>query len=517
MRSQRHARAATGSLVLVLTGCTVGPRFLPPKPDTPATWSKVATHPMPGSTQIATAPMTEVQWWRTLKDPTLSSLIERAARSNFDVREAVLRIAEARAQRDIAAAPLWPQLSANAAYAQERISERMAFTSLLGTLGGSSSGGQIGGIGGIPGSIPGFINPFSQYQYGFDASWELDLFGRNRRAVEAANANTQAALESGRGVLVSMLAELARDYVDLRAAQRRLAILQNSLATERDVLQLTRDRWASGLGNDLDVENAAAQVTSTEALLPPERTRITTDINTLSFLLALDPGALRPELATPAPVPAPPPRIAIGLPADLIRRRPDIREAEAELHAATAQQGVAVADLFPRLILNGAAGFQSEHPADLTNWASRFFSIGPTIDLPIFSGGERQATVRLANVRAKEAAVAYARTVLQAIHEVDNALAAYIPEQSRRASLEATVAHSREALTLARLRYQSGVTTFLDVLVAERNLQQSQLALADSTEAVTTDLIALYKALGGGWTPAGAAPAHKPRGERAGT
>jgi NodT family efflux transporter outer membrane factor (OMF) lipoprotein len=454
--------------------------------------------------------VSEEAWWRSFGDPTLTSLIERATRSNLDVREAVLRIAEARAQRDVAAAPLWPSLSGSAGYTRERISERLAFSSLLGSLGGAPTRGAPSG--GVRGAIPGLVNPFNQYQYGFDASWEIDLFGRTRRAVEAAGADTDAALASGRDVLVSMLAELARTYVDLRVAQRRLAILEESLVTERDTLELTRDRRTAGLTNELDVENAAVQVTTTESQLPPARSRITTDINTLSFLLALEPGALRSELATTAPVPPVPAQVPIGMPADVIRRRPDIRAAEAQLHAATAREGVAVADLFPRLTLDASGGFLAEHPTDLTVWASRFFSVGPAIELPIFSGGRLQASVRLANVRVKEAAVTYARTVLAALEDVENALAVYGPEQSRRASLEATVAHSREALALARQRYESGVTSFLDVLVAERNLQQSQLALADSTAAVATDLIALYKALGGGWS--GAVPAGGPDDSR---
>jgi NodT family efflux transporter outer membrane factor (OMF) lipoprotein len=486
---------------LLLAGCTVGPRFTPPHSDTPAGWSAEALAAVPGrapGSPVAATPITEAEWWRSFGDPTLSSLIEQAAGSSLDVREAVLRIAEARAQRDITAAGLWPDLSGNASYVRERISEKMAFTSLLGSAGSTTPGRPPQG--GISGPIPGFVNPFSAYQYGFDASWELDLFGRTRRAVEAAGADSDAALESGRDVLLSVLAEIARSYVDLRAAQLRLAILEDSLRTERDTLQLTRDRRTVGLGNDLDVERAAAQVTSTESQLPLARSRITTDINQLSFLLGREPGALRAELERTAPVPAVPPQVPIGLPAEVIRRRPDIRLAEAQLHAATARVGVAVADLFPRLTLNAAVGMQAEHPQDLTNWASRFFSVGPALELPIFSGGRRQATVRLQNVRTKEAAVAYARTVLAAIHEVENALVLYGPEQSRRASLDATVAHNREALLLARQRYESGVTSFLDVLEAERNLQQSQLQLADSTAAVAIDLIALYKALGGGWS-----------------
>ena len=485
---------------LLCASCTVGPRFVAPHANTPAAWSTEAMAQVAGrvpASPVSAAPMPEAQWWRSFGDATLSSLIERTAVSNLDVRQAVLRIAEARAQRDIAFAPLLPDLSANASYTKQRISEKMAFASLLQSFTGGAAGREPGGV---SGPLPGLVNPFNQYQYGFDASWEIDLFGRTRRAVEAASADTDTALESGRDVLVSMLAELARTYIDLRAAQLRLAVLEESLATERDTLQLTRDRRTAGLGNDLDVENAAAQMTSTESQLPLARARITTDINGLSFLLALDPGALKSELIAAAPVPVVPPQVPIGLPADIIRRRPDIREAEAQLHAATARVGVAVADLFPSLTLNAAAGMQSASPGDLTNWASRFFSVGPALDLPIFQGGARQATVRLQNVRVKEAAVTYARTVLAALNEVENDLTVYGPEQSRRDSLAATVAHSREALALARQRYESGVTSFLDVLVAERNYQQSQLTLADSTAAVATDLVALYKALGGGWS-----------------
>ena len=280
-------------------------------------------------------------------------------------------------------------------------------------------------------------------------------------------------------------------------------MLEENLATQRDILQLARDRARAGVGNDLDVANAAAQVASTEAELPTEETRIAQDINQLSFLLGEPPGALGSELAEAQPVPPVPPQVPIGLPADLVRRRPDIREAEAQLHAATAQIGAAVADLFPRLTLSAAAGSQAAQSGNIGVWASRFFSIGPTLELPIFNGGEKRATIELNDAKAKEAAIAYARAVLSALNEVENALAAYGAEGSRRSSLEASVDQNREALALARQRYTAGITTFLDVLDAERSLQQSELTLADSTASLSTDLVALYKALGGGWEDEG--------------
>lgn len=483
------------TLLALLLGCTVGPDFAPPKADTPQRFTLPAQMPASAATQ---APIASAAWWESFGDPALTSLVGRAATSNLDVRQAVLRIAEARANRDVAAAGMFPVLSANASYERERISEKTAFTSLLGSLGaGAAAGhGPPGGVSGVP---PGFQNPFGQWQAGFDASWEIDLWGRVRRNVEAADADTEASVEDGRSVLVSLFAEVGRDYVDLRAAQLRRAVLEENVATARDILALARDRRQAGTGTDLDVANAAAQLTSTEAQLPAEASRATQDVNGLSFLLGQPPGTLGAELETAKPVPPVPPEVPIGLPADLVRRRPDIREAEAQLHAATARIGVAVADLFPTVTLSANAGSQASRAGEIGTWASRFFSIGPSLELPIFNGGQLRAMVRLQDVRAKEAAVAYARAVLSALNDVENALAAYGAEQSRRVSLTATVDQDREALSLARQRYASGVTTFLDVLDAERALEQSELSLADSTAAVSTDLVALYKALGGGW------------------
>jgi NodT family efflux transporter outer membrane factor (OMF) lipoprotein len=305
-------------------------------------------------------------------------------------------------------------------------------------------------------------------------------------------------VEDRRAVMVSVLADVAQSYMELRGAQARLRVAQENLATINELLDLTRQRLAAGLTTHIDVSNATAQATATRAELPAMELQITQSTNQLSQLLGQEPGALRTELESDRPLPSPPSEVPMGLPAELARRRPDIREAEANLHAATAQIGVAVADLFPRLTLAASGGLQSETTGKLLEWASRFGSLGPTLDLPIFDRG-RWKTVQLYGVRAQEAALAYRRTVLAALHEVENALAAYTDDQQRSGWWDATVAQNRDALALSRQRYESGVISFVDVLDVERTLQENELSLSDSATSVTTDLVRLYRALGGGW------------------
>ncbi len=497
------ARLTAGLVAGLAAGCTVGPSFVKPKPDVPPQWSRTALQNNDRrASAVSEQEVPVAEWWTSFRDPTLSSLISRSVAANLDVREAVLRIEEARAERDQAAAGLWPSLSANAGFTRQRLSL-------------NTPDGAIFGIGpkipGLPSGV--FANPYNQSQLGLSASWELDLFGRVRRSVEAARAQMQASIEDAHDVVLSLASDVAAAYIDLRGAQLQKSILEQSLATQRDVLSITRQRWSAGLTTDLNVENAASEVNTTQAQLPLVEREITVDINQLSELMTREPGALRAELERARPVPPVPPAVPIGLPADLARRRPDIRRAEASLHAATAQIGVAVADLFPDLTLSVAGGYQSEGLSELVNAASRFASLGPTIDLPIFDGGVRRATIRLDQVKAKEAAVDYARTVLGALHEVENALAAYGADQDRRVSLTAAVNASREALTLARQRYQGGVTDFIEVLDAERTLEQNQLSLAEATTAVSSDLVLLYKTLGGGWQ---AEPLPTPVSESAG-
>jgi len=467
---------------LLPVGCAVGPDFTRPDPHVPTSWSATAT-----AGALTTEPV--AQWWGTFQEPMLTSLIERSTTSNLDLQATVLRISAARAQREVAAAGFLPKIDANASFTRQRLSERTATGAVFTNLGGAS----------IPGAPAiSFPNPYNQYQLGASASWEIDLFGRVRRSVEAANADLEASVEDRHAVLVSLSADVARSYIELRGAQLRKDVTERSLATQTELYDLTRQRRAVGLTTELDVANAGAQLDSTRAQVPQLEREVTQDINELSLLLAREPDALRAELESSRPVPPVPPELPVGLPADLARRRPDIRRAEAGLHAATARIGVAVGDLFPRLILSASGGTQSEGAADLLKWASRFGSIGPSFEMPLFDGS-RWATVKLQNIRAQAAALDYQRTVLSALHEVENALAAYKADRTRGASLAAAVEQSRDALNLARERYSSGVANFIDVLDAERNLQQNELSLAANTTAIANDLVAIYRTLGGGW------------------
>ena len=483
-------------LALALTDCTVGPDFVRPTAQTPAHWSKAAATPLPADRQPQSTTTEETadlrRWWADFNDPTLSSLIARSISSNLDLRTAVLRIEEARAQRDVTAASLWPTLSANASYSRTQVSQTTPTGALYSSIGSS----KIPGLVGI--SIP---NPYNQFQLGADVSWEVDLFGRVRRSVEAADAATEESVEDQHAALVSLLGDVAQSYIELRGAQLSLSVAQENVASISELLELTRERRAAGLISDVDVVEATAQLTATRAQLPAFRLAITQAINQLSRLLGREPEGLRAELDATAPIPPLPNAVPLGLPAELARRRPDIRKAEASLHAATAEIGVAVAGLFPRLTLAGGGGFQSETIGQLTQWASRFGSLGPSLELPVFDLGSWRM-VRLQNVRAKEAAVAYAATVLNALHEVENARAAYGADQDRRAWLDFTVTQNRDALTLARQRYDGGVASFIDVLDAQRTMQQNQLSLAQSSTAVADDLVRLYRALGGGWESA---------------
>src|SRR5579863_4110072 len=465
-----------------LAGCAVGPNFTPPTPEVPATWSASAAPASANQpSKITMAPANDIsRWWTSFNDPELTALVDRAAAANLDAREAVLRIAEARAQRDIAGAEKYPSLSGNASAAINRLSENTPTGALF------SKVGSFPGLSGV--SIP---NPYNQYQIGFDASWELDIFGRARRSVEAAKADTSASVEDSRAVLISTLGDVSRAYLDLRGAQAKRRIALESIATEHDLRDLARQRRRAGLSSDIDEVRAAAEASRSEAQLPLLDQQITADINQLGKLVDREPGALKAELSVFQPVPAVPPIVPVGLPADLARRRPDIREAEARLHAATARIGVAVADLYPRLTLGASGGVQSQNLSSLINWASRFINAGPTLELPIFDAGRRHATVRLQDVKAQEAALDYRRTVLMALVEVDNALATYGTDQARRVLLAETDARDRDALDLERQRYGSGVASFMDVLDAERTLEQNELLLADGSTAASIDLVVL--------------------------
>jgi NodT family efflux transporter outer membrane factor (OMF) lipoprotein len=507
---------AGASVSALLAGCTVGPTYKSQSIWSPATW--FAAHQAAITKQAArpSEPVSEPidpAWWSIFHDAELTSLEQRVAAANLNVRIATIRLAESRSQRQITGADQFPSLQGEGSYTRERVSQK-GVLGLFGGGGGKSSGsfasmggnasGTTGRSGGLPAAAASqgsSIPPFNLFQYGFDASWELDLWGRVRREVESADATLEASADARRNSLLSVLAEVARDYVQLRGIQTQLAIAQANLKTEQQTLQLSQDRYRGGLTTELDVANAAAQLQTTQATLPQLQQQQDQAINALSFLLGQAPGALQAELIAPHAVPPVPPRVPIGVPSELARRRPDIRQAEAQLHAATADIGVAVADFYPKVTLDGSIGLQALKFKDLGNWSARQYGLGPTISIPIFEGGRLRATLALRKVEQQEAALNYQQIVLQAWHDVDNALVAFAAEQRRRDALVAAEVQNRLALRLARERYTQGVADFLNVLDAERAVLQSQQQLADSTVTVSSNLVQLYKALGGGWEP----------------
>jgi NodT family efflux transporter outer membrane factor (OMF) lipoprotein len=478
--------------LLAVAGCSaVGPDFEAPDPLLPG----VSFFGKPGPSAVAdhapailakgdTLPA-DPNWWAAFRDPILTSLAQRVAEANLDVNTATLKLAESRSQLGVVASAALPAINGNASYQRQLFSEN-GVISLAKTA--------------LPPGRQFIVPPISIYQLGFDASWELDLWGHVRRQVESAGAQVEASENQRRDMLVSTLAELARDYIQLRGVQAQIAISNENLKSTDDILQLTKARTARGLTTQLDVENAAAQAQSIRAQLPGLENQESMQINAISLLLDEPPGALRSELARPKPVPPVPPRVPLGIASELARRRPDIRAAEAQLHAATADIGVAVADFYPSVRLNGTN--VELNALDLKNlWkgSSLQYVIGPSLSLPIFAGGRLKSTLELREIQQQEAAIAYHKTVLQAWHEVINALVAYRTEQRRRMRLKDQVDHARRALALSRTRYDAGVTDFISVLDAERTLLQAELELAQSTTNVSTNLVQLYKALGGGW------------------
>jgi multidrug efflux system outer membrane protein len=471
-----HQQVRTGALALIVclylmtvTGCLVGPDFKPPQTQVPAAWIETATPQPPAVAQFQDL----VHWWTTFDDPMLSALVGRAIQSNLDLKLAQARIRQARAARNVTAAGLGPAVNGAGSYVR------------------SASGVE---------TATGSKNLTSSlYRTGLDAAWELDIFGGVRRSVEAAEANVQAAVEDRRDVLVTLAAEVALNYTDLRSFQQQIIIAQQNLEAQRHTAEITRQRFQAGFVGALDVANANAQVASTASQIPLLESLARQTIYSLSILLAREPSALLEELTPAAAIPAAPPATPVGVPADLLRRRPDIRRAEAQIHAATAQIGVATADLFPKFALSGSIGFQSNEFSSWVDWVNRFWSFGPSANWQIFASGGILANIELQKALQEQSLIAYQQTVLTALQDVENALIASTKEAKRREALAEAVDSNRKAVQYSLQLYTQGQVDFLNVLDAQRSLYVSEQALVQSTHDISTDLVALYKALGGGW------------------
>jgi outer membrane protein, multidrug efflux system len=463
------------SLAASLWGCAVGPNYRPPITDVPAAWTGV-TGKAASQPSVSTAgPARLAMWWRTFNDPELTQLVEEALATNLDVQLAEARLRQARAARGVAVGGLWPFVNGSASY------DRVHSSANVGAGSGSSDGDQ------------------NLYQAGFDALWELDIFGGLRRNVESASAVVQAAQEGLRDAQVSLAAEVALNYIQLRGFQQQLVVAQENLKNQQHTASITRQKLRAGFVGTLDVANADAQVATTESQIPVLQVSAQQTIYALSVLLAQPPAYLLKELSKTQPLPVTPPEVPVGLPSELLQRRPDIREAEAQLHAATAQIGVATADLFPKFSLTGNVSWQSNL---LHNWLtdpSRSSSFGPSADWAIFQGGSIMANIREQRALRDQALIAYRKTVLTAFQDVENALFAYGKEWEHRRALNDAVVASRKAVAVSMQLYSAGQTDFLNVLQAQASLYASQNAFVQSNSSACQDLIALYKALGGGW------------------
>ena len=471
---QRCAIATLGALALA--GCAVGPDFM--KPRNSLADVRLAPRPEHASDVPTANAAVPADWWLLFNDALLAQLQTRAHASNLDLQMAAERIEQSRAQLGISAAQLLPSVSAGASYAREALSEHGKFAAL-----GAPTG------------------PSNFWQLGFDASWEIDLWGRAQRAREGAAAALEATTYEREAARVTLAAEVARTYLQLRGTQAQLDIAGQNLTIAERTLHLAESRERNGVATRFETSSARAQLATIRASIPELAQRRNALMNGLALLLGEPPRTLDAQLRDALPLPSMPSRVPLGVPSELAHRRPDILRAEAQLHAATAAIGVAKADFYPRVGLKGRFGVEAFAGGDLNSWDSRFFSVGPTVYLPIFQGGRLTQRLALNEARQKTAALAYRKTVLQAWHEVDNALDAWAAQQRQHDQLQVSFEQNKQALNAAERGYQQGATDYLSVLTAQLNVLSSQTRLNASATDATLTAVNLYKSLGGGWHP----------------
>jgi len=410
-------------------------------------------------------------WWKALNDPGLNSLIERASAGNLDLQEAAARVMEAQARRGIATGERLPDINGSGAVERTRTSEDFS-------------------------PPTGKRNDYI-YGMGVDSSWEIDFWGRIRRLVESADASLEASVEAYRDVQVLLFAEIALNYVEVRTLQARISFAESNVKAQRDSLEITEARLKAEITGELDVRQAQLNLARTESTIPALRTSMKQSINRLGVLLGEFPSALYDELITSAPIPQPPENITVSMPANFLRQRPDIRQAERELAAQTARVGVATAELYPRFSLLGDFGFEGD--SDIFDYKKRAWSIGPSFRWNIFDGGRVRSFISIEDARTEQALVRYEKAVLGALEEVENSIISYTEEVKRRGFLEDSVKAAQESVDLVKTLYINGLTDFQNVLDMERSRFEQQDDFANSEGRVTQDMIRIYRALGGGW------------------
>lgn len=477
----RALRGFSSLAVLILAGCAVGPNYREPEPPTPDQWYAPGSQGM----QIATADdPTLAAWWTQLSDPVLTALMEQAVAENKTVQQARARVLEARARRGVTAAGFLPSIN--------------------GSVGATRTDSDTRRVQDPNDPLnPGTGNTFGAadeiYTAGLDASWELDLFGGKRRAFESVNAQLAATQEDLRDALITLLGDVAVNYTNLRAAQSRLAFAERSLEAQSELLNITQWRAEAGLATSLDVEQARTSYEQTRASIPALESSLAQAMHRLAVLAGQVPGTLSEQLSQRQPVPRVPDQILTSVPADVVRRRPDIRAAERRVAAQSAQIGVATAALYPSLSLSGSIGLQSLTASDVFD-GSQTDRLGLALRIPLFSGGALRQNLRAQYAVLDQAFATYQSTVLTAFEEVENALVAWSNEQRRREALQLAVNSARTARELALVQYNSGLVDFQTVVTADRQLISLEDSLALSEGELTANLVRLYKALGGGWS-----------------
>jgi multidrug efflux system outer membrane protein len=452
--------------IQLLTGCAVGPDYGSPSIELPKRWSNAKATKSPPVANLS-------YWWRRLRDPALNAFIEEAVGGNLDVARAKGRIREARATRRQAAGALFPQVAGSGSAVRNQASAV------------SAGGGEAG--------------TYNQFQAGFDTSWELDLFGGNRRAVEAASYGVDAAEDDLRATLLILVGDVAAHYTEARGYQARIALARRTASSQRETAALTQKKFDAGSSSAVDVAKALAQAATTEANIPTYETSYSQAVHRLGVLLGRDPTGLNQQLRRSSPIPAPQLPLPTGIPADVLVMRPDVRRAERQLAQYTAKIGQAEAALYPSVTLTGSVSTTGLKTGDLGKNSSIGWSFGPTVSAPIFNGGKLRAGVEIAEAQRDQYHVAWRSAVLSALEDVENAIVSLAQERVRIQSLSKAAERYRQATRLSRSLYETGSSSFLDVLDAERSLYTAEDSLLQSRVAIATDYIALSKALGGGW------------------
>jgi NodT family efflux transporter outer membrane factor (OMF) lipoprotein len=462
----------------LLIGCTlVGPNFSRPKAKVSSNWMEA------GDQRVKTNAVDYRSWWHAFHDQVLNRLVERAYKENLSLRMAGVRVLEARAQLGTAAGSLYPQTQqAFGSFEYNRTSERAPLAALM----------------------PSSFLEYRQSELGFLAAWEIDFWGKFRRAIESADASLLATVDDYDNALVSLTADVANTYIRIRTLEKRLHIARENVKTQEETLKIAQVRFQHGTAPKLEVEQAKTALHDTVASIPPLETQLRQAKNALSVLLGLPPGDLGDRLEGSAEIPVAPLQVVVGIPADLLRRRPDIRSAEHQAAAQCARIGVAKSELYPAFSLNGIFGFFSSDVGnfsliDMFQWQSRTLQAGPSFHWNIFNYGRIKNNVRVQDARFQELLIAYQNTVLAAQQEVEDNLAAFLRAQDRAESLAQSTAAAQKSLDLAVLLYQAGLTDFTTVLISQRALLNEQDKLAGTLGNISSSLVGIYRALGGGW------------------